>query len=223
MPERRSADRTPTGTLRRVALAGNPNVGKSSLFNQLTGAHQHVANWPGKTVERHAGTCGIGDIEVEVIDLPGTYSLAGLSPEEQVAAQALTDPELDAVVIVVDSTNLERNLYLAAQIAELGRPAVVVLNMTDVAARDGFVIDDAQLSQALSAPVVRTVARSGVGLDRLRDALLRVTDPSAASTTDPTAASTAASTTDPTVESTAASRTRSPRRPARRITPGGAR
>ena len=231
MPERPCADRTPTGTLRRVALAGNPNVGKSSLFNQLTGAHQHVANWPGKTVERHAGTCDIGDSKVEIIDLPGTYSLAGLSPEEQVAAQALTDPELDAVVIVVDSTNLERNLYLAAQIAELGRPVVVVLNMTDAAARDGFVIDDAQLSQALSAPVVRTVARSGVGLDGLRDALLRVTDPPGASTTDPAAPSTkdpaAPSTQDPAPPSTkdpaAPSRTRSVRRPIRGTTPGGAR
>lgn len=175
MSERR-ARRTARATVTRahVALAGNPNVGKSSLCNQLTGSHQHVANWPGKTVERHVGVCVLGDIEVEVIDLPGTYSLAGTSPEEQVAAEALTDPSLDAVVVVLDSTNLERNLYLAAQVAELGRPMIVVLNLTDAAARDGFVLDDAALGRALGAPVVRTVARTGAGLDELRASLAQL-------------------------------------------------
>ena len=172
MSERRDPPATGPDPRLRVALAGNPNVGKSSLFNQLTGAHQHVANWPGKTVERHAGTCRIGDVEVELVDLPGTYSLSGLSPEERVAAEALIDPELAAVVVVLDSTNLERNLYLAAQVAELGRPMVVVCNMADAAERDGFVIDDQALSRAVRAPVVRTVARSGVGLDQLRSAIL---------------------------------------------------
>ena len=172
MSERPAPPATGSDPRRRVALAGNPNVGKSSLFNQLTGAHQHVANWPGKTVERHAGTCRIGDIEVELIDLPGTYSLSGLSPEERVAGEALIDPALAAVVVVLDSTNLERNLYLAAQVAELGRPMVVVCNMADAAERDGFVIDDAALSRALRAPVVRTVARSGTGLDELRSAIV---------------------------------------------------
>ena len=155
-----------------MALAGNPNVGKSSLFNRLTGSRQHVANWPGKTVERHFGICRLADVDVEVVDLPGTYSLAGLSPEERVAAEALIDPDLTAVVVVLDSTNLERNLYLAAQVAELGRPMVVVCNMADAADRDGFVIDDEALSRALRAPVVRTVARSGAGLDELRTAIL---------------------------------------------------
>ena len=176
MSERRA--RRPAGTAPRahVALAGNPNVGKSSLFNQLTGAHQHVANWPGKTVERHVGTCRLGAVDIEVVDLPGTYSLSGVSPEEQVAVEALTDPALDAVVVVLDSTNLERNLYLAAQVAELGRPLVVVLNLTDAAARDGFLLDDAALGGAFGAPVVRTVARTGVGLEELRTVLARVLD-----------------------------------------------
>lgn len=181
MRERRTRTQA---TVRRlhVALAGNPNVGKSSLFNHLTGAHQHVANWPGKTVERHVGTCKVDDeVEVELVDLPGTYSLAGSSPEEQVAEQALLDPALDAVVVVLDSTNLERNLYLAAQVAELGRPLVVVLNMTDAAERDGFVLDDAALGAALGAPVVRTVARTGTGLDELRAALAAL---AAAASTD---------------------------------------
>jgi len=155
----------------RVVLAGNPNVGKSSLCNQLTGGHQHVANWPGKTVERHIGVCRLGDVDVEVVDLPGTYSLTGTSPEELVAAEALTDPDLDAVVMVLDSTNLERNLYLATQVAELGRPLVIVLNLTDAAARDGFLLDDDALGTAFGAPVVRTVARTGVGLDDLRTVL----------------------------------------------------
>ncbi|TVR23485.1 MAG: GTP-binding protein [Nitriliruptor sp.] len=170
MAERRFRRPGPTPRA-RVALAGNPNVGKSSLCNQLTGGHQHVANWPGKTVERHVGVCHLGGVDIEVVDLPGTYSLAGTSPEELVAAEALTDPDLDAVVVVLDSTNLERNLYLATQVAELGRPMVVVLNLTDAAARDGFLLDDRALATALGAPVVRTVARTGVGLDDLRSVL----------------------------------------------------
>jgi hypothetical protein len=124
-----------------VALAGNPNVGKSSLFNRLTGARQHVGNWPGKTVERRTGTCrrqaADGPVEVALVDLPGTYSLAASSPEEVVAEQALTGGEVDVVATVLDSTNLERNLYLAAQVAELGLPQVLVLNLTDAARSDG--------------------------------------------------------------------------------------
>lgn len=172
MAERRSR-RGPSRVL-SVALAGNPNVGKSSLFNQLTGSRQHVANWPGKTVERHVGTFRVGELEVELVDLPGTYGLAGSSPEEQVAEQALLAPDLDAVVLVLDATNLERNLYLAVQVAELGRPLVVVLNMTDAAAREGFLLDDEALGTALSAPVVRTVARTGSGLEELRTALVEL-------------------------------------------------
>ncbi len=168
----RGADQ-PTRAL-HIALAGNPNVGKSSLFNRLTGSQQHVANWPGKTVERHTGTFSIGDIEVACIDLPGTYSLAGNSPEERIAAEALLDSALDGVVLVLDVTNLERNLYLAAQIAELGRPMVVVCNMADAAERDGLLLDDQALSRAFAAPVVRTVARDGRGLEALRDAIASV-------------------------------------------------
>jgi ferrous iron transport protein B len=174
MRDRRTRRDVPVRRL-QVALAGNPNVGKSSLFNHLTGSRQHVANWPGKTVERHVGTCHLEGVEVELVDLPGTYSLAGTTPEEQVAERALLDPGIDAVVVVLDSTNLERNLYLAAQIAELGRPLVLALNMTDVAARDGTLVDDAVLAVALDAPVVRTVGRTGQGLEQLRVALAEVT------------------------------------------------
>jgi len=157
-----------------VALAGNPNVGKSSLFNRLTGARQHVANWPGKTVERRTGTTEVGGTRLVVTDLPGTYSLAASSPEEAIAEQALTDTDLDVVAVVLDSTNLERNLYLAAQVAELGSPFVLVLNMDDAAAADGFVIDDARLAAIFDAPVVRTVARTGEGLETLIEVLLTV-------------------------------------------------
>jgi ferrous iron transport protein B len=158
-----------------VALAGNPNVGKSSLFNFLTGAHQHVGNWPGKTVERRSGVCHRGGAALTVIDLPGTYSLASSSPEEVVAESVLASDEVDAVAVVLDSTNLERNLYLAAQVAELGRPLVLVLNMTDVATADGIQIDEAELTRAFTAPVVRTVGRTGDGLDELVQAMWDVT------------------------------------------------
>lgn len=157
-----------------VALAGNPNVGKSSLFNHLTGGQQHVANWPGKTVERHSGTHRAGDTTLIVDDLPGTYSLSAASPEELVTEEVLTSDGLDVVAVVLDSTHLERNLYLAAQLAELGVPLVVVLNMVDAAAADGFAIDDERLSTSLGAPVVRTVARDGQGIDELVAALIAV-------------------------------------------------
>ena len=169
----RRREQTPPREL-RVALAGNPNVGKSSLFNQLTGGQQHVANWPGKTVERHTGTHRDGDVTLIVDDLPGTYSLSAASPEELVAEEVLTSEGLDVVAVVLDSTHLERNLYLAAQLAELGVPLVVVLNMVDAATADGFVIDDERLSTSLGAPVVRTVARDGEGIEELVAALIAV-------------------------------------------------
>ena len=154
----------------RIALAGNPNVGKSSLFNQLTGAHQHVGNWPGKTVERRSGTCRRGPVPLTVIDLPGTYSLASSSPEEVVAEEALLGEGVDVVAVVLDSAT-SRSLYLAAQAAELGRPLVLVLNMADRAAAEGLRIDDATLASALDAAVVRTVGRTGEGIDELVDVL----------------------------------------------------
>ena len=136
----------------RIALAGNPNVGKSSLFNHLTGAHQHVGNWPGKTVERRSGTCRRGPVPLTVIDLPGTYSLASSSPEEVVAEEALLGEGVDVVAVVLDSTNLERNLYLAAQAAELGRPLVLVLNMADRATAEGLRIETPRWQRRWTLP-----------------------------------------------------------------------
>jgi len=150
-----------------IALAGNPNAGKSTIFNALTGARQHVGNWPGKTVEKKSGLFRYKDVEIEIVDLPGAYSLSAFSPEEVISRDFLLEAQPDLVVTVLDAANLERNLYLAVQILELGVSAVVVLNMADVAESQGLTIDDERLSQALKAPVVRTVGRRQQGIDHL--------------------------------------------------------
>jgi ferrous iron transport protein B len=165
---------TPIAGELTVALAGNPNTGKSSIFNLLTGARQHVGNWPGKTVSRSHGSFTHEHCTVEVVDLPGTYSLNASSPEEVIARDYLVSREPDAVVIVVDAANLERNLYLTVQVLEIGVPTILVLNMTDVAASRGIEVDDAELSVRLGIPVVRMVARSGSGLEDLKDAVVGV-------------------------------------------------
>ena len=156
-----------------VALAGNPNTGKSSIFNALTGSHQHVGNWPGKTVAKHEGLLRINGEEYRVVDLPGTYSLHTISPEEAIARDYLVSRQAGVVIIVLDAANLERNLYLATQILEMGCPSVVALNMVDVAARRGERIDVACLAARLGAPVVTTVARTGEGIDELGAAIVR--------------------------------------------------
>lgn len=157
--------------LRRIALAGNPNVGKTTVFNLLTGLNQKVANYPGVTVERKAGKL-VGSHEVEVVDLPGTYSLNPKSLDERVAYDVLVgrmkgERAPDVVVCVVDATNLERNLYLVSQIMDLGLPIVVALNMMDAAEQDGLEIDVDRLSGALGVPVVPISARKNRGIDRL--------------------------------------------------------
>jgi len=156
----------------RIALAGNPNCGKSTIFNYLTGSHQHVGNWPGKTVERKEGSCQVGGIQLEIVDLPGTYSLTAYSMEEIIARDYIVHNQPDAVVSVIDATNLERNLYLTVQILELGVPVIVVLNMADLAESRGIHIDQAKLAQALKCPVIPTVASSGKGIGALLDSIL---------------------------------------------------
>ena len=158
-----------------IALAGNPNAGKSTLFNALTGARQHVGNWPGKTVEKKEGTWQHDGLEYEVVDLPGTYSLTAYSLEEVIARDYIVDEKPDVVVTVVDSANLERNLYLVVQILEMGAKVVVALNMSDLAESRGIKIDVPKLSQALGAPVVPTVASKGQGLDRLKETIVEAT------------------------------------------------
>ncbi len=155
-----------------IALAGNPNSGKTSLFNQLTGARQHVGNYPGVTVEQKRGGLIHRGREIEVVDLPGAYSLTAYSLEERVARDYLINQRPDLVIDVVDAANLERNLYLAVQFMELGVPVLIALNMIDVAEARGLKIDVQALSEALGTPVVATVARSGKGMDELLDAAI---------------------------------------------------
>lgn len=155
-----------------IALAGNPNTGKSTIFNALTGARQHVGNWPGKTVEKKEGTFKLNGHEIEVIDLPGAYSLSAFSPEEQIARDFIVKGRPQVVVNVIDASNLERNLYLTTQILETGVPVIIVLNMRDQADARGLRIDDRKLSALLGGiPVIVAVARRGQGLEALKQAI----------------------------------------------------
>jgi ferrous iron transport protein B len=157
-----------------VALAGNPNTGKSSIFNSLTGSSQHVGNWPGKTVSRAYGSFEHGPTTVQIVDLPGTYSLNASSPEEQIARDYLISGQPDVVAIVVDASNLERNLYLAVQVLEIGVPSLVALNMVDVVESQGSTVDIGLLSEHLGVRVVPTVARKRRGLNELKNAMIDV-------------------------------------------------
>ena len=164
---------------RTVAIAGNPNSGKSTLFNALTGLRQKVGNYPGVTVEKKVGRLyGSHGEPLDLLDLPGTYSLQTRSPDEAVARDVLLGrrgdtPQPDVILCVVDATNLERNLYLVAQLAELGLPLVVALNMMDLAERNGVVINPAALAKRLGCPVVPCVASQRKGLVELRQAITR--------------------------------------------------
>jgi ferrous iron transport protein B len=151
----------------RVALAGQPNVGKSTVFNLLTGLSQHVGNWPGKTVEQKAGTCHYEDWVFEVVDLPGTYSLSANSPEELIAREYIIKEKPDVVVAVVNAATLERSLYLLAELLPLPVPVIVGLNMVDVAEQQGLEIETHVLEAALGVPVVPMVATKGQGIREL--------------------------------------------------------
>jgi ferrous iron transport protein B len=153
-----------------LALAGNPNSGKSSIFNHLTGARQHVGNYPGVTVEKKEGVCTHGEVEIQVVDLPGTYSLTAYSIDEVVARNFILEEKPDVVVNIADASNLERNLYLTTQLRELGVPMVLALNMSDVARARGIEIDPKTLSETLGVPVVPTIGHKGQGIEELLDA-----------------------------------------------------
>ncbi len=162
---------TPHRTHPVIALIGNPNTGKTTVFNRLTGLRQRIANYPGVTVEKKVGTLKHGLHSAEVIDLPGTYSLAARSLDERVVVDVLsgiTGPKPDLVVCVIDAANLKRNLFLASQVADLGLPMVLVLNQWDAALKKGFHIDVALLEQRFHAPIITTVALTGEGVDKLR-------------------------------------------------------
>lgn len=174
----RSQDKTPTGAgaAVRIALAGNPNSGKTTLFNALTGSNQHVGNYPGVTVEKKEGDFRHEGRDIHVIDLPGTYSLTASSPEELVARNVVLEENPDLVVDVVDASNLERNLYLATQFMELRVPVVLALNMSDVAEARGHAIDWARLSELLNVRIVPTVAHKGKGLAELKQAIVETAE-----------------------------------------------
>jgi ferrous iron transport protein B len=159
-----------------VALAGNPNTGKSTVFNSLTGLRQHTGNWPGKTVIRAEGTFAYEGKRVKVVDLPGTYSLQAGSADEEVARDFILFGRPDVTVVVVDSTRLERNLNLVLQILEITDRVIVCLNLTDEARRHGFAVDDEALAQQLGVPVIPTVAREKEGIPDLLRAIQRMAD-----------------------------------------------
>jgi ferrous iron transport protein B len=157
-----------------IALAGNPNSGKSTIFNSLTGGRQHVGNWPGKTVEKKEGVWRHDGRDIKVVDLPGTYSLAAYSLEEVIARDYIVDERPQVVVDVVDAANLERNLYLAVQVLEMGAHLVIALNMSDMADARGYKIDVAKLSEGLGGiPVVPTVGSRGQGIEELKEKIIQ--------------------------------------------------
>lgn len=157
-----------------MALSGNPNSGKTTVFNAITGARQYIANYPGVTVEKKYGKINHKGCEIEVVDLPGTYSLTAYSLEEVVARDFLVNERPDVVVDIVDTSNLDRNLYLAVQFRELGVPLIIALNMVDVAENRGITVDQETLSALLGVPIVPTVARSNKGIAELLDKVVEV-------------------------------------------------
>ena len=171
--ERGSAD----GNLNviKIALAGNPNCGKTTLFNQLTGSNQYVGNWPGVTVEKKEGKIkNKFGLEMSIIDLPGIYSLSPYSPEEIVTRNCLLHDNPQVIIDIVDATNIERNLYLTTQIAELGRPMVIALNMIDMLEKNGDTIDEKLLEKELGIPVVPISASKNIGIEALIEKTLEL-------------------------------------------------
>ncbi|XZM34542.1 ferrous iron transport protein B [Clostridium perfringens] len=156
-----------------VALAGNPNVGKSTVFNALTGLNQHTGNWPGKTVAKAEGYYEFKDLTIKIVDLPGTYSLLSNSEEEEIARDYICFNDPDIVVVVADATSLERNLNLFIQISEITEKAILCVNLTDEAEKNNIKIDLDLLSKELNANLVSSSARNGVGIEELKEAIFR--------------------------------------------------
>ncbi|WP_418392458.1 FeoB small GTPase domain-containing protein, partial [Victivallis lenta] len=163
----------------RIALAGNPNCGKTTIFNRLTGTRQHVGNYPGVTVERKTGSCRINDFRVEIVDLPGIYSLSSSSPEEKVAFQELLKGDIDLILNIIDAGNAQRNMYLTTQLTELDIPMLLAFNMIDDAEKQGLVFDFQKLEGFFGSPIVPTVGSTGTGLEELRRKIYEIgRDPS---------------------------------------------
>ncbi|MEW6069908.1 MAG: FeoB small GTPase domain-containing protein, partial [Candidatus Thermoplasmatota archaeon] len=151
----------------RIALAGNANVGKSVIFNYFTGLHQHIGNWPGKTVEKAEGSVHFKGYDIDILDLPGIYSLSTYSIEELISREYIATEKPDIVINVVDASALERNLFFTIQLLELETPIIVALNQIDIAEKKGIKIDCKKLEEALGINVVPTVAIKGLGVDKL--------------------------------------------------------
>ena len=156
-----------------IALVGNPNSGKTTLFNELTGSNQYVGNWPGVTVEKKTGKVRNSSQEIRVTDLPGIYSLSTYSLEEVIAREYLESDQAELIVNIVDASNLERNLFLSLQLLEVGKPMIIALNMMDVLQHRGDVLDVAKLQKELGVPVIAITAAKGVGIDALTDAIMK--------------------------------------------------
>ena len=150
-----------------IGFIGNPNCGKTTLFNAYTGANLKVANWPGVTVEKVEGAMKYHDHEYKLVDLPGTYSLTSYTMEEQVSRQFILSDEVDVIIDVADASSLERNLYLTLQLLELGKPVILALNMMDIVEKRGMEIDLHRLPEMLGIPVIPVSARKRTGLDIL--------------------------------------------------------
>jgi len=159
-----------------IALTGNPNSGKTTVFNNLTGARQHVGNYPGVTVEKKEGNLGYKNYEINIVDLPGIYSLTAYSPDELVARNFVIEEKPDVVIDVIDASNLERNLYLVTQFMELGIPLVLAFNMSDMAEKQGLNIDKDKLSELLGSPIVFTVATRKKGMHELLDEAIKLAE-----------------------------------------------
>ena len=155
--------------MKRFALAGNPNCGKTTLFNSLTGSTAHVGNWPGVTVDKRDGVYKKCAEPISIVDLPGIYSLSPYTPEEVIARNYVLDEKPDCVINIVDATNLERNLYLTTQLLEIDVPMVVALNMIDAVEKAGDKIDEKALENKLGVPVVKISALKEKGLKELMD------------------------------------------------------
>jgi len=163
-----------TKTKITLALAGNPNSGKTTVFNNLTGARQHVGNWPGVTVEKKEGSLSYADYDIKVVDLPGVYSLTAYSLDEVIARDFVVDENPDVVVDIIDASNLERNLYLAVQLLEMGAPLIIALNMMDMAESKRYRIDVDALAREIAVPVVPMVATRNQGTQELLQTVVEV-------------------------------------------------
>lgn len=157
-----------------VALAGNPNSGKTTIFNKFTGARQHVGNYPGVTVEIKEGNFKHREYEIKVVDLPGIYSLTAYSPDEIVAKDFIIKEKPDLIVNIIDASNLERNLYLTVQLKEMGLSMIIVFNMADEAQKKGYKFDLERFSHFLGAPIIETVGHKGKGIEKLKETIINV-------------------------------------------------